>query len=80
MGMKDIFNKASADDFLKTFEDKDEDDKEPYPERVKKMKGSEIGNEYYKLKGMIEKATGAKKKALEDRVKELLRVKKDAKF
>jgi hypothetical protein len=80
MGMKDIFNKSTAEDFLKTFEDKDEEEKEPYADRVKKMKGGEIGNEYYRLKGLVEKATGEKKKALEAKVKELLRVKKDARF
>mgnify|MGYP001390762463 CR=1 FL=1 len=80
MGMKDIFNKSTADDFLKTFGDKEGEEPEPYSERVKKMKGGEIGNEYYRLKGLIEKSTGAKKAALEGKVKELLRVKKDAKF
>lgn len=80
MGMKDIFNKGTADEFLKTFGKEEEEEEVPYSEKVKKMKGGEIGNEFYKLKAAIEKATGDKKKKLEGRVKELLKVKKDAKF
>ena len=78
--MKDIFSKSTAEDFLKTFQEKEEPEEDTYDERIGKMKGSELGNEYYKLKSALEKATGAKKAEIEKRIKSLLRIKKDAKF